>query len=49
MRWVIISGPDEEARNQVTVKDLKESTQIQIGVDDLAEIFRGMLALETPL
>ncbi|MCL4561748.1 MAG: histidine--tRNA ligase [Chloroflexi bacterium] len=46
MRWVLISGPDEEARGLVTVKDLKEHTQIQLGYSDLAQVFRGMLALE---
>jgi histidyl-tRNA synthetase len=48
-RFVLLSGPDEEARGEVTVKDLKASMQVTLHVDGAAQAIRQMLAEAAPV
>ncbi len=46
VRWVVIAGPDEAARGQVTLKDLRNRTQIAIDREALVSHIRQSLANE---
>jgi histidyl-tRNA synthetase len=48
-RFVILAGPDEDARGEVTVKDLKARTQATIPADSAAAAIRQMLAEAAPV
>jgi len=48
-RLVLIMGPDEETKRQVTIKDLKNRTQETVNRDIVVSRLREMLADEHPL
>jgi histidyl-tRNA synthetase len=49
IRFVLVVGPDEEAQNKVTVKDLSTQTQETVGASELVPYLRSKLAKDESL
>jgi histidyl-tRNA synthetase len=48
-RCVVLAGPDEEARGEVTVKDLKTGEQVTVPAVDVAATLGKILAVAAPV